>query len=206
MLSDDTRINTQSFGAPSKVDSNRKRKVSSIAKYGTSSRRYSQLFHSLGTYFEHQNIWELGTSLGINTLYLASIPNANVVTFEGCGETLELAKKNFSRFEKKNITLIEGNLDETLFNELGKTRELDLVFFDANHRYDPTLRYFEACSTKSHASSLFIFDDIHWSVEMKSAWQEIIRHPMSRITIDLFQVGLVFLDPELPQQHYILEY
>ena len=90
--------------------------------------------------------------------------------------------------------------------ELGKVRELDMVFFDANHRFDPTVRYFEACSKKTHASSVFIFDDIHWSKEMDQAWKAIKDHPLSRTTVDLFQCGLVFFDPEMPKQNFILEF
>jgi hypothetical protein len=39
-----------------------------------------------------------------------------------------------------NIQLIEGNLDETLSETLKKVDKVDFVFFDGNHRYEPTMR------------------------------------------------------------------
>jgi predicted O-methyltransferase YrrM len=200
------KILTKTFGATSTINRNPERMISDIAGEGVSPRKYSQLYLQMGLFFEMKSIWELGTSLGINTLYLASIPESEVTTFEGCHNTLEIAKQNFESLNRSNIKSIEGNIDSTLRYELGKVRELDMVFFDANHRKEPTIRYFEECSKMTHASSLFIFDDIHWSKEMDLAWKEIKDHPLSRITIDLFQCGLVFFDPEMPKQHFILDF
>ena len=83
---------------------------------------------------------------------------------------------------------------------------LDLVFFDANHRYEPTLAYFETCLPKTHNDSLFIFDDIHWSNDMERAWAAIKDHPATRVTVDLFGVGLVFFRHEQPKQHFVLRF
>lgn len=206
LLSDNRVIRTESFGAKSTLDSKRDRRIGNIANMGVSGRKYSELFYAIGNYFQHEHVWELGTSLGLNTIYLASIPNAHVTTFEGCSETAKVAKENIRLSDKSNVKIIGGNIDETISFQLGKTKDLDMVFFDANHRYEPTIRYFEACLEKTHKSSVFIFDDIHWSKGMNNAWEKIIEHPLSRITIDLFQCGLVFFDPELPKQHFILKY
>lgn len=206
LLSDETIIKTESFGAKSTINRRRDRTIGNIANMGVSNRKYSQLFYALGSSLQHKHIWELGTSLGLNTLYMSSIPNAMVTTFEGCSETAKVAKQNFRLSKKTNVTIIEGNIDETLSYQLGKTKALDMVFFDANHRYEPTIRYFEACLEKTHKTSVLIFDDIHWSKEMNDAWEKIKEHPLSRISIDLFQCGLVFFDPELPKQNFILKY
>jgi predicted O-methyltransferase YrrM len=206
LLSDNTVIKTESFGARSTISSQRDRRIGNIANMGVSGKKYSELFFALGKYFQHVQIWELGTSLGLNTLYLASIPNARVTTFEGCSETAKVAKENFSLSNKSNVEIIDGNIDETISFQLGKIKALDMVFFDANHHFNPTMQYFEACLEKTHKSTVFIFDDIHWSKEMNNAWEKIIEHPLSRITIDIFQCGLVFFDPELPKQNFILKY
>ena len=41
----------------------------------------------------------------------------------------------------------------------------------------PTLNYFNQLLKISTQSTIFIFDDIHWSVEMEEAWNEIKQHP-----------------------------
>jgi hypothetical protein len=47
-----------------------------------------------------------------------------------------------------------------------------------------------------------VFDDIYWSKEMTEAWQEIKQHPKVNVTIDIFEMGLVFLRTEQPKQHF----
>ncbi|HEX8547054.1 MAG TPA: class I SAM-dependent methyltransferase, partial [Cytophagaceae bacterium] len=83
--------------------------------------------------------------------------------------------------------------------------KLDMVFFDANHKYDPTLNYFNLCLQKVHEESIFIFDDIYWSKEMTKAWKEIIAHPSVILSIDLFHFGLVFFRKNQPKQHFKLK-
>jgi len=66
------------------------------------------------------------------------------------------------------------------------------------------MRYFELCLAQSHAGSVFVFDDIYWSVDMQRAWQAIQAHPSVTLTIDLFHLGLVFFRDLQPKQHFSL--
>jgi len=199
-------IETNSSGAGSIINKQSKRSISNISNGGITSEKYSSLFHRLITRYNAKTIWEFGTSLGINTLYLSSHNESQVTTFEGCLNTLDIAKSTFHTFARQNISCVYGNIDDTISNELLKVDHLDFVFFDANHRSKPTLRYFELCAKKSTEKSVFIFDDIHWSREMKMAWQQIQRDPLVSITIDLYQIGLVFFDHTLTKQNFILSY
>ena len=62
------------------------------------------------------------------------------------------------------------------------------------------------CLDKVHSKSVFVFDDINWSEGMKRAWNEIKNHPKVTVTIDLFMMGLVFFDPDLSKQDFVLRY
>jgi predicted O-methyltransferase YrrM len=112
---------------------------------------------------------------------------------------------NFEVADKK-INLVEGNIDETLPVLLERLPSLDYVFFDANHSLEPTLRYFELCLRKKNENSLFIFDDIHRSFEMESAWIEIKKSKQVKLTIDLFEFGLVFFKNQQPKQDFVLKF
>ena len=126
---------------------------------------------------------DLGTSFGITTAYLAKAnQNLRITTFEGCPETLKIAQSVFTKLELKNIKPILGNINQTLPEALADIETLDFAFFDANHRKLPTIEYFEKCLAKKHENSCFVFDDIYWSEEMKSAWNEIKQHPEVSIT------------------------
>ena len=107
---------------------------------------------------------------------------------------------------RENIEIIVGNIDKTLSEKLNQTAQLDFVFFDANHRYEPTIRYFEQCLAKAHDESCFVFDDIYWSEEMRQAWQTIQNHESVTVSIDLFWVGIVFFRKKQPKQHFVLKF
>jgi predicted O-methyltransferase YrrM len=207
VLKDETIIHITDFGAGSLSSSRKERKVKSIAKSGLSSQKFSQLLYNLVVYYQPESIIELGTSLGINTLYLASFsPEIKLTTFEGCPETATYAQNVFQKLEMNNISLIIGNIDEKLPIFLDQQNKIDLIYFDANHRYKPTLNYFELALKKAHQNSLFIFDDIHWSSEMEEAWKSIKNHPKVILTVDIFDAGLVFFNSALTPANLILEF
>jgi predicted O-methyltransferase YrrM len=104
----------------------------------------------------------------------------------------------------KNIEVITGPFDDTLAGALQQIGKVDLVFFDGNHRKEPTLHYFKACLQHADENTVFIFDDIHWSPDMQDAWEEIGRHESVTSTADLFFFGLVFFRKELSKQHFSL--
>ena len=68
---DDTLVDIVDYGAGSKLTGKTNRTIRSVANGGISTSKYSKLFQQLIRYFNCKNIVELGTSLGINTLYLA---------------------------------------------------------------------------------------------------------------------------------------
>ena len=198
-------ISIQDFGAGSKVNSSSKRTVKDIAGKSLKSPFWSAFLYRIIKYYKHSEILELGTSLGVTTSYLAkAAPHGNIYTLEGCYETLIVAKRNFKHLDLKNTQTIQGNIDHTLPELLSTVDKLDFVLFDANHRFEPTIRYFEACIEKSHDKTVFIFDDIYWSEEMKSAWQKITQDQRVKISIDFYQMGLVFFNKGVEKQHFIL--
>jgi len=200
-------IEVTDLGAGSSQLKGIKRKVSDLAKYSAKSAKYGQLLYRLSAHFKPFNILELGTSFGISTLYLSlGNEDATTTTMEGCPEIAALAKKHFSSLNSNRIEVITGDFGKALPAYLQKNNRLDLVFFDGNHRREPTLEYFRLCLEKANDNSLFIFDDIHWSEEMEEAWAEIKNHPSVTVTIDLFFVGLVFFRKGQEKQHFSIRF
>lgn len=200
-------ISITDFGAGSTINSSRQRKVADITKHSAKPAKYGQLLFRLINHFKPARILELGTSLGISTLYLAAPDsNARVITLEGCPETAAVAEHNFHLLKIKNIELTIGDFKKTLPDALSKLQQVDVVFFDGNHQKDATLNYFEQCLPFAHTNSLFIFDDIYWSKGMEEAWATIKNHPKAIVTVDLFFIGLVFFRAEQNKQHFKLKF
>lgn len=184
-----------------------KRKICDIARRSLKNKDLSQLLHRIAVSNHSRNILELGTSLGITTMYLAlSDTKARIVTLEGCEPVAEFASLAFSMSGIKNIKIITGNIDNTINGAVNSFNSLDLVFFDANHRKEPTLRYFNSCLPKITDNTIFVFDDINHSNEMREAWKEICNNKNVRVTIDIFHLGIVFFNKKLKKENYKIRF
>lgn len=203
LLHDHRAIDVQDFG--SKASKPSKRTISRIARTSLSSKRYSTLYFRLASAVHATTLVELGTSFGINTLYLAQTPGATVTTFEGAPAIADIAGLTFEFAGSTNVRLVVGNIDKTLPEFLQHTRRVDFAFIDANHRYEPTLRYFEWLLKKVHESSVVVIDDIHHAPEMERAWNKIKQHRLVCASVDIFRCGILFFDPSLNNQHVILQ-
>lgn len=186
---------------------NRKKSVASIAVHSLKSAKHAQLLFRIANYFKAKQILELGTSLGLSTSYLASSStDIHCVSMEGCSEIAKIAQENFNKLSLENIEIVVGNIDETLEKTLEKFDCLDLIFIDANHKYDAVVNYFEKCLPKMTSKSVMIIDDIYWSKGMEHAWEYVKNHPKVNSTIDLFEMGIVFFNDDLKKKHYKMRY
>ncbi len=204
LLGNNSTIQRQDFGAGTKK--NTPEKISALAKTSLKSKKWSQFLFRIIKFYNYKTIVDLGTSFGITTAYLAEANKDGLVyTFEGCPETLKIAQSTFQNLLIRNVHCIEGNIDLTLKNTLNKIKQIDLAFFDANHKEEPTIKYFEQCLNLKTENSCFVFDDIYWSKEMKSAWKKVKNHQDVSLSIDLFFVGLVFFRKGIKKQHFVLK-
>jgi predicted O-methyltransferase YrrM len=208
LLQNDTLLPVEDFGAGSQHAATRNRKISHIARYAAKPAKYGQLLFRIVNHYQPRRILELGTSLGITTAYLASANrSAQVVTLEGAAAVAQTAQRNFNQLQLHNVTIVQGNFDDTLQAAAEGLQKIDLVFIDGNHRETPTLQYFAQLLPFLHHQSLLIFDDIHWSAGMESAWQKIQQHPAVTLTIDLFFIGIVVLNPAIKTpQHFTIRF
>lgn len=208
LLSNETIIEVEDFGAGSSVMKTNKRVIKDIASSSLKPKKYAQLLFRITQYYKPKTILELGTSFGISSAYLASAEHIpEVHTCEGASSIAAIARKNFEELGLKNIQLTEGDFGNTISPLLAELGTIDLAFIDGNHRKEPTLNYFQQLVNHSTVSSIFIFDDIHWSAGMEEAWEEIKQHPAVTLTIDLFFIGIVILSPDINhKQHFSVRF
>ena len=176
------------------------------------------------------NILELGTSLGITTAYLASPDSRNkVVTMEGSEAVLRVAQGVWKMLKLENIEWIQGNIDDTLYNiysvqnsdirvqmsefrcqssdvrvqsSEAKGERIDLAYVDANHTYEATMRYADFLLNRLTEKGILVLDDIHYSEQMERAWSELKADPRVTTSMDLYHVGLLFVDTHYLKRHY----
>ncbi len=202
-------IETVDFGVGSgkKAYSTKILSLGKIVHLRSHKQRELNLLYRLTKYYKPKNVLEFGTAAGISTSYIKSgNPESNMVSMEGCANLAARASEMFVELGIDNIDIAIGNFDPGLENVLKKFTTLDFVFFDGNHREEPTLRYFNQCVQLSNENSIFVFDDIHWSKGMENAWDSIKKDARVSITIDLFWFGIVFFRKGIEKQNFILHY
>ena len=201
----DTRVlEINDWGAGSRVRHKGKRTVGHIAKNSLGSRKKLEFIFNCVHYLRPQTILELGSSLGLSTLYLHKAhEKATIYTLEGARAMANIARDNFWVFGAP-IRLIEGNIDEKLLDLLKKIKPPDLVYMDANHQYKPTMQYFNWLLPRLHAQSVVILDDIYWSSQMTKAWRILSKHKKVSYAIDFFCLGILFFHQVKQQQSFKL--
>ncbi|HEY9184446.1 MAG TPA: class I SAM-dependent methyltransferase [Salegentibacter sp.] len=232
LLEDNRKIEVNDFGAGSRVFKSKEREVAAIAKNVGIPRKRAKFLFRLAKYLDCRNILELGTSLGIGTTALALNKTAQITSIEGCPQTAEVAQNQLKKFGFVNVNLVIGEFEKVLGdiveskNNVGSGEQVesgewkverkpqtqnhkqqttfDLIYFDGHHTKEATLKYFELLLPTAHNDSVFVLDDIHWSAGMEEAWEIIKKHPMVRVSIDTFHLGLIFFRKEQVKQDFII--
>ncbi len=86
-------------------------------------------------------------------------------------------------------------------------RSTDFIFLGASNSKDSVLTKAVKLIDSMHPHSLMILEGIHSSSDMEEAWEAIKKNPKSRLTIDLFFIGIIFCRTEQKEQeHFIIRY
>jgi predicted O-methyltransferase YrrM len=205
--SDKRVISVTDMGAGSKRIKGNLRKISDIARFSSVPPKYGRLLTAMAASFGDTGILELGSSLGISTMYLAAgQKDGRVYTIEGCPATLSVARENFGHCGFTAIRSYSGSFDEMIPEFCDEGLIPGIVFIDGDHRKESVIRYFEKAKEFTGDKSVIIFDDIHTSAEMGEAWEEIKRDKKISITIDILRFGIVFFRGGMTRSDYVIRY
>ena len=177
--------------------------IASLCKRSSSPDKDAQLLFKLAVLMKSNTVIELGTFLGFGTAYLASISSqAKVISIDHDPTSLSYANKNLKALGIANVELMEDTIDNALPHALAKVKQVDFIFFDGHHTREATLHYFSLALPYVSERTVFVFHDIHWSKGMYQAWQTISNHPKVSLSIERYNMGLIFFDPQYQKLHY----
>ena len=205
LLRDERSLQVKDLGAGSRLGLGAERRVKDIAKHALSSAWQGQFLFRLLLFCGAKTKLELGTSLGIGTLYqYAADRRAAMYSIEGCPATAAIAAEQFRYFgASKGIDLSVGAFAEVLPELLPRIGTLDYLYIDGHHQGQAMLDYFEQCLPFLQEDSVVVCDDIYWSDDMQQAWQRLKQHPKVRLSLDLFDLGLLFFRQDKPQAEHL---
>jgi len=197
---DQTMVTVTDFGAGSKTGFKAQRRLNEISKNAGIPHRKGQVLFNLVRYFNVKKSLELGTNLGLGSLYLSLPSNTTqLTTIEGCPNLSTLANKHFQKYKRTNIEIINSEFTLALQN---LDDQYDLVYIDGNHNYEATRQYFEEISNYISSNAIVVFDDIFWSEGMYLAWKEIVDKLQDITAVELFDFGIIFMNRKTTKKQY----
>jgi len=189
-------------------DAEKQRKsISGIVRQASIRKKYGRLLYQITKHIKPAKILELGTSLGFGSMYIAMAnQHSEMVTLEGSRACSEVAGENFKTLGVNRIKLVNGSFRNTLPQVLKEMKWVDLVYFDGDHHKTNLLHYIDTALPFIRNDTIFIIDDIHWSKGMEEAWNSIKKYPRVKVTLDIFQMGIVIFRKELQKQDFMVRF
>ncbi len=182
-------------------------RVGSFVRRSSVPPRYGALLYRMARWFRPDMLLELGTGLGVSTLYLASgAPGVPLHSVEGHTERAAFAAAMLCRCGLEQVSIHWGEMGEKLDGILMQMPGRFLAFIDGNHRYEPTVRYVREILLRAGDEAVIVMDDIYWSPEMEKAWKEVTMWPEVRASVDLFRFGILFLRKDLQKMHFKINF
>jgi predicted O-methyltransferase YrrM len=207
MLSDQGIIKVEDLGSGSRRMTDKERRICDIAKYSAVPRKYGVFLYRMAGAFGRPLIVELGTSLGISTMYMAAAsPEVPLITIEGSATVSEIASMNFTWAGLQNIRSLTGSFESLLPAVKKEGIHPGLVFIDGDHRREPLLSCFNHIADMSGPDTVVIIDDINYGKDMAATWKTIQDHQKVSVTVDIFRMGVVFFRKGIAKANYVVRY
>ncbi len=166
------------------------------------SRYYHEILFRTIHFYKPEFILELGTSLGITTMYAAAAAlNRNIYTIEQEPAIANAAKQHFNLLRFKNIQPIIGDYQEMIDNELLAEKKIDcLILSLENISHKNILKpYLE----RLNEPSLIIILGIS-KASKRELWQFIQQHQKVTLTIDVYNLGIAFCNTNILEKQQIM--
>jgi predicted O-methyltransferase YrrM len=170
----------------------------------TQHRNYGALLFRIVNFFKCRTVLQIGGSNGIMSLYLAMASSKHCCCYvlEQRSGLLDGVKTFSETHSLNNLYFMEGDYEKTLKSLSSILNQVDLLYINERSDYFETEKIFALCKTFINKKTILIINNIIKDRGMYKLWMEIKNHSSSKVTIDLYALGIVFFDDKLPKKHY----
>ena len=113
-----------------------------------------------------------------------------------------------SLLQKHNVRLYGSTVEMyDIINDYLEEKNLekfDLVFIDGHHDGKCLIEYVKKLEKHTHNDTIFILDDIRWSIDMLNAWNSLVNYEQYHLSIDFFKMGVLIRQSNKRKEHFIL--
>lgn len=140
-----------------------------------------------------KSVVEVGVGDGMAAMYLASNRREETVTVieEDAGK-VDAARKIWEQLGYGNIRVTDGEWPE----------EVGMMYCNGVENMQ---RIYKECRGRATENCIMVFEGIHDDAEREAEWEKIRREEAVRISMDLFDAGIVWMNRIYQKQHYTIK-
>jgi hypothetical protein len=161
--------------------------------------RYGRLIFRLITEFKPKSISCYGPSFGMNLLYLALPDKSTPVDFFQSDNYL--CKSCQTVLQNEGVQNVSFVHNEELIDHSAEFIFMNLAFLP-----DETGKLIKAITAAQGENDVLIIRGIHESKQMEAIWKELIKDNKVRISLDLYEIGIILFQKKLQKEHFILRF
>ncbi len=182
------------------------RRILDFVRESSISPSYDQLLFRLVNFFKPKNVVEIGDSVGITTLYLAT-SDTRRPTYTICEskELADFAHTTFGKIGLQNIIQLTGSVEEKLPAVLSKEKNVDFVYIGREVSVESIQKSLDMLSPSFTGKTVLLMSDI-WKDDRKKLWKSVKKQVGGRVSIDMFHYGMLIFNEDLQCEDYNLLY
>jgi predicted O-methyltransferase YrrM len=160
------------------------------------------LLFRLSQHFRARHILQIGSSMGLSTLYLtAYTQGVQCIALEKRPEHASIARWVYAQAARTPIDLRLGDYATLLPCALEQLGTVDFVFFNTR-REASNQALFQTCAAYAKADTVFVFEGIKANRAMRELWKTVCADPQVSVTLDLYSMGIVFFNKKWHKRNY----
>ena len=173
-----------------------KNKIAKLGFNGVTDIKYAELLFRLMNRFNAKNILEIGSGVGVNTLYLtAHSTQTSVTCIEYDDDKLKNAQSLLANKIKNIILTSVLTTEESVF---------DAIVWDLKQYPHNKNNVLDTITKGIKCDGFVVINHINSGKENKELWQKILQLDKLTMSFDLGAVGIGFFKPSLPKLNYKL--
>lgn len=153
----------------------------------------------LVNYFNPKSILELGSDMGVNTLYLKAVAkDTQCICIESDNKKREIAHRLCKGYNTE-VTFCESLQDIS-------RPQFDCIYINLNNLPDITPSDLEELVAKCHPNSFIMVKGIRKNKKQNRLWKCLTQNEKRTAELDLFNIGLLFFDKQLYRWRYQISF
>ncbi len=178
--------------------------VAQIIQNFEPSQRVAHLLYKLVDFFHPQTIAIFGSNVGLATRYLAKgWHKSRLISIEPCKELAQLSDRTAKGLPQ--LRIIHTGWQQGAEAVVKVFPQLDFLWLNTRHA-DSMYSAWQACLPALHSQSVVVFHLRYRNQAIEHLWQKIKADQRVRFSIDLWEIGLVFIDEKQPKQDFVLRW